>query len=412
MKNDIDRLMEEKDLDALFVVGSANHNSSMVYFTGIVHVSDAYLLKKRGEEPILFYQTMERDEADRTGLETKSFDDYPAEELITKFDGDLIKARAHRLKLILEDFDVTGRVSIYGSGDVGSFYGIFRETQSLIEGVELVTESRTSSVLTLAKMTKDEEEVEQIREIGEITVSTVDDVAGFLKSHQVKDGTLVNRQGEVLTIGEVKRRIDLWLAMRGAENPEGTIFAIGSDAGVPHSAGIDDQPVEIGKPIVFDIFPCQIGGGYFYDFTRTWCLGHAPDEVQKLYDDVLEVYKKVYAAIEPNRLCSDFQDLTCNLFQEQGHPTIQSDRKTLNGYVHSLAHGLGLDVHEGPNFYSREENKDVLLPGTVITVEPGLYYPERGMGARIEDTVWVRPDGFLETLVDYSMDLVLELEGV
>jgi Xaa-Pro aminopeptidase len=377
MKNDIDRLMEEKDLDALFVVGSANHNSSMVYFTGIVHVSDAYLLKKRGEEPILFYQTMERDEADRTGLETKSFDDYPAEELITKFDGDLIKARAHRLKLILEDFDVTGRVSIYGSGDVGSFYGIFRETQSLIEGVELVTESRTSSVLTLAKMTKDEEEVEQIREIGEITVSTVDDVAGFLKSHQVKDGTLVNRQGEVLTIGEVKRRIDLWLAMRGAENPEGTIFAIGSDAGVPHSAGIDDQPVEIGKPIVFDIFPCQIGGGYFYDFTRTWCLGHAPDEVQKLYDDVLEVYKKVYAAIEP-----------------------------------SLAHGLGLDVHEGPSFYKREENKDVLLPGTVITVEPGLYYPERGMGARIEDTVWVRPDGFLETLVEYSMDLVLELEGV
>ena len=248
--------------------------------------------------------------------------------------------------------------------------------------------------------------------MGEITVSTVEDVAGFLKSHKVKDGVLVNRQDEVLTIGEVKRRINLWLTMRGVENPEGTIFAIGSDAGVPHNEGLDHQPVEIGKTIVFDIFPCEVGGGYFFDFTRTWCLGYAPDEVQKVYDDVLDVYNKVYDAIEPNRLCSDFQELTCDLFEAKGHPTIKSDRKTLSGYVHSLAHGIGLDVHEGPDFYKREANKSILLPGSVITVEPGLYYPERGMGVRLEDTVWVRPDGTLETLVEYSKDLVLEIEGV
>jgi len=215
-----------------------------------------------------------------------------------------------------------------------------------------------------------------------------------------------------LTIGEVKRRINLWLTMRGVENPEGTVFAIGSDAGVPHNEGLDHQPVEIGKTIVFDIFPCEVGGGYFFDFTRTWCLGYAPDEVQKVYDDVLEVYNKVYEAIEPNRLCSDFQELTCDLFEAKGHPTVKSDRKTLNGYVHSLAHGIGLDVHEGPNFYKRDTNKSILLPGSVITVEPGLYYPERGMGVRLEDTVWVRPDGTLETLAEYSKDLVLEIEGV
>jgi Xaa-Pro aminopeptidase len=412
MKSDIDRLMEEKGIDALFVVGSANHNSPMVYFTGIAHISDAYLLKKISEPPVLFYQTMERDEAARTGLKTKSFDDYDHEALIAKFKGDLVKARAHRIKEIFEEFDVTGKVSIYGTGDVGSFYGIFSETQLVLKDVELLSESRPTSVLWIARMTKTEEEVEQIRKIGEATVATVDDVAGFLKSHQTKDGVLVNRQGEVLTIGEVKRRIDLWLAMRGAENPEGTIFSIGSDAGVPHSAGIDDQPVEVGKPIIFDLFPCHSGGGYFFDFTRTWCVGYAPDEVQKLYDDVRDVYEKVYAAIEPNRLCSDFQTLTCELFEAKGHPTVQSDKKTQIGYVHSLAHGIGLDVHEGPGFYRRDENKDVLLPGMVITVEPGLYYQEKGMGARIEDTVWVRPDGTLETLVEYSKDLVLKVDGV
>lgn len=411
MKTEIDRLMEEKGIDALFVIGAANHNAPMVYFTGVVHVSDAYLLKARGKPPILFYQTMERDEATRTGLQTKCLDDYDPEALIKKFDGDLVKVRAERLKLIFEEFQVGGKVSLYGTGDVGSFYGIFRQAQSVLEDVQFVSEPSNTSVLTMARMTKGNDEIEQIRKMGEITVATVKDVAGFLQSHRAEDGVLVDRQGETLTIGEVKRRIDLWLAMRGAENPERTIFAIGSDAGVPHSAGIDDHPVEVGVPIIFDLFPCQSGGGYFFDFTRTWCLGYASAEMRKIYDDVRQVYEQVYAAIEPNRLCSDFQTLTCELFQEMGHPTIQSDKKTLKGYVHSLAHGIGLDVHEGPGFYKRDENKDILLPGTVITVEPGLYYPDEGIGARIEDTVWVRPDGELETLADYPKELVLEIEG-
>jgi Xaa-Pro aminopeptidase len=53
----------------------------------------------------------------------------------------------------------------------------------------------------------------------------------------------------------------------------------------------------------------------------------------------------------------------------------------------------------------------VLLPGSVITVEPGLYYPDRGLGVRIEDTVWIRPDGVLETLVEFPKDLVLKMQG-
>ena len=80
---------------------------------------------------------------------------------------------------------------------------------------------------------------------------------------------------------------------------------------------------------------------------------------------------------------------------------------TTDGYVHSLAHGIGLDVHEAPSFYTKYE--DVLLPGSVITVEPGLYYPDRGLGVRIEDTAWMRPDGVLETLVEFPKDLVLKM---
>lgn len=411
MKSDLDHLMQEANLDALLVVGNASHNPAMTYFTGLVHVNDAYLIKKRGEAPVLFHFTMERDEAARTGLETKNLDDYDVEQLVQEAQGDLLKARAIRLRRIFEDYGVEGRVSIYGIGNVGPYFGIFRSLEKILPEIELVQEDDSLSVLKRARTTKDDEEVERIRRIGQITTGVVNDVANYLTSHRVRDGMLVNQQGELLTIGEVKRRIHLWLAMHGAESPEPPIFAMGYDAGVPHSIGRDEQALEIGKTIVFDIFPCEMGGGYFYDFTRTWCLGHAPDEVLQIYEDVLHVYGEVYRALTPNRRCRDFQVLTCELFEERGHPTKLTNKRTEEGYVHSLAHGIGLDVHEGPSFKNEDYNDDLLLPGSVITVEPGLYYPQRGLGVRLEDTVWVRPDGALETLVEYPMDLVLKIPG-
>ncbi len=411
MKRDIDRLMKETDIDAIFISGPAAHNPAMTYFTGLVHIGDGYLLKKRDEEPLLFHYPMEREEAALTGLATKNIDDYDINELFKEAGDDLTKARVLRIRKIFEEFGVQGRVSLYGKVEIGSSFGIFRELEKLLTDVELVSEELSTSVLSLARTTKEEDEIQRIRKVGEITVNVVNDVAGYLTSHQAKDGVLVDRQGEILTIGEVKRRIRLWVAMRGAEMPEGPIFAIGRDAGIPHSAGRDDQPIELGKPIVFDIFPCESGGGYFYDFTRTWCLGYAPDEVQEIYQDVFDVYEAMYKAITPEKPCKEFQVLTCKLFEDRGHPTNLSDRQTEEGYVHGLAHGIGLAVHEAPLFTNTEFNRAILQPGSVITIEPGLYYPDREMGVRLEDTVWIKPDGALETLVEYPMDLVLKVSG-
>jgi len=409
MKTDIDRLMKDANLDALLVIGPAGHNPYMTYFTGLVHVTRGYLLKKRDHSPVLFHGSMERDEAASTGLQIKNLDDYDPLELLQEAGGDPIRASAMLLQRIFKEFDVRGRVGLYGKTEIGPHYATLRLVGEALPDVELVGEASSRSVLTRARTTKDEDEVARIRKVGEITSTVVADVAGFLTSHQVKDGVLVDRQGEALTVGEVKRRINLWLAMRGAENPEGTIFAIGRDAGVPHSAGADDDLIPIGKPIVFDIYPCEAGGGYFHDFTRTWCLGYAPDEVQQVYEDVLDVFETVYQALKPNTPCRDYQVMTCELFEEKGHPTVLNNPKTKEGYVHSLAHGVGLAVHEGPYFSHVESNKDQLLPGSVITHEPGLYYPDRELGVRIEDTVWVHPDGTLEILAEYSKDLVLKM---
>jgi Xaa-Pro aminopeptidase len=263
------------------------------------------------------------------------------------------------------------------------------------------------STLLQAMATKDSSEVERIRRMGMITVEVVGQTADFLSGHRAKNDILVKPDGSPLTIGEVKSRINLWLAERGAENPEGTIFAIGRDAGVPHSSGNPGDLLRLGQTIVFDIFPCEAEGGYYYDLTRTWCLGYAPDEAQKLYEEVLSVYRQIRSELKVNALCRDYQYRTCELFEAQGHPTLKSTPQTEEGYVHGLGHGVGLNIHERPWFSMRATAGDRLAPGSVITVEPGLYYPERGLGVRLEDTVWVRPDGQFEVLADYPMDLVL-----
>ena len=410
MKTDLDALMQANNLDALLITGSAQHNPAMVYLTGGAHFTGD-LIKKRGQNPVLFYNAMERDEAAKTGLPTKNLGDYNFPELLKRFNGDTNQALSTRYQSMLADLGITsGRVAIYGLVELGAAFAIFNVLQEKLPEITLVGEPGNNSTILQARATKDVQEVDRIRQMGNLTTQVVAEVANFLTSHRVKDGTLVKRDGEPLTIGEVKSRIDLWLTERGVENPEGTIFAIGRDAGVPHSSGNPVDVLRLGQTIVFDIYPCEKGGGYFFDFTRTWCLGYAPDEVMALYDDVLATYRQLMGELRLNGPCKDYQLHACELFEARGHPTIRQDPKILEGYVHSLGHGVGLNVHERPWFSANATANEVLEAGSIFTVEPGLYYPEKGMGVRLEDTAWARPDGKMEILAEYPLDLVLPVK--
>jgi Xaa-Pro aminopeptidase len=102
--------------------------------------------------------------------------------------------------------------------------------------------------------------------------------------------------------------------------------------------------------------------------------------------------------------------MTCEYFESKGHKSPLNSKNPVEGYVHSLGHGVGLNIHERPfsSFMMSDDYR--LIPGAAIAIEPGLYYPERGMGARIEDTYWVRPDGKIELLADYPYDFVLPMK--
>lgn len=411
MKKDLDALMHAHELDALLVMGPGQHNPDMVYLTGGGHLTSADLVKVRDGKTVLFYSPMERDEAAKSGLATRNIQDYNYKKLLEEAGGAAPKALALRYQRMLADAGVeAGRVGVYGKVSIGPVFAVLNELQMLAPGLTLVGETG-NNVLLKARATKDAVEIARMRRMGQITTQVVGQVAEFLSSHKARNEMLVKKDGQPLTIAEVKSKINLWLVEKGAENPEGTIFAIGRDAGVPHSSGSPEDLLKLGQTIVFDIFPCEQGGGYYYDFTRTWCLGYAPDRAASLYEDVHSAYKQIMSELKADAPCADYQKRVSQIFEQQGHPTIESNPDTQEGYVHSLGHGLGLNVHEAPWFRSTAGADDRLEPGVVVTIEPGLYYPDHGMGCRLEDTVWVRPDGAMEILAEYPLDLILPVKG-
>jgi Xaa-Pro aminopeptidase len=277
----------------------------------------------------------------------------------------------------------------------------------MIPGVKITGETETS-IFDEAYATKDADELKALRVVAERTNAAMAEVVTFLKSHTVQDSTLVKSDGRPLTIGDVKRYLRGRLLEAGLEDQGETIFAIGHDAGVPHSRGAEGDPLKLGQSIIFDLFPRTLGGGYYHDMTRTFCLGYAPDEVKRAYDQVMHVFNDVMETLAVGEPCSRYQEMTCDFFERQGHKTIRSDPSTIEGYVHSLGHGLGLQIHSTPRLASVSE--DTIQPGQVFTVEPGLYYPDKGFGVRIEDTVYVDEEGEIHSLTPFSKDLVIEMK--
>jgi len=413
MKSDIDALMQTRDLDAILIVGHAEHNPPMYYMTGGGHVSHAALIKRKGEPAVLFCNDMEREEAAKSGLKVVPFSTYPYKELLDQAQGDPALAAALRYQRMFKDCGLaSGRVGIYGTYDVSSVIAILDHLRYLVPDLVFVGESRDNSLFMYAMETKDEKEVERIKRAGQATVEVVEKTRQYLVNCQVRDDeVLLNEKGSPLTVEDMKGKISLWLAERGVEPAEGFIFAIGRDAGVPHSTGNPADLMRLGQTIVFDIYPAERGGGYFYDFTRTWALGYATPEMEKLYNEVKAVYQKVTENLDLNASFKDYQRMVCEEYERNGHKTPLKNPETTEGYVHSLGHGVGLNIHERPWSGLTASDDNLLKPGVVITIEPGLYYPEKGMGFRIEDTYWVRPEGKIELLVEYPYDFVLPMKN-
>lgn len=166
-----------------------------------------------------------------------------------------------------------------------------------------------------------------------------------------------------------------------------TIVAGGIQACDPHERG--HGPLRAHEPIIFDIFPRSQKTGYFGDITRTFVRGRASEAVRKLYNTVLHGQKIAFNKMRAGTLTSDVHKAVQEFFVERGYKTGRHDGH-MEGFFHGTGHGLGLEIHEAPRVGSTSTGK--LQSGHVVTVEPGLYYPEIG-GVRLEDVALVTGNG-------------------
>ena len=143
----------------------------MVYLTGGAELTQAILVKKRGEPPILFHRSMERDEAAKSGLPTRDLGEYRLDLLVQQAGGDQTLGMVYLFEKMLNDLGLTsGRVALYGTLDAGTAYAIFTRLQQALPELELVGEMG-DSVFAEAMATKDEGEIERIRRMGKITTA-------------------------------------------------------------------------------------------------------------------------------------------------------------------------------------------------------------------------------------------------
>ena len=407
MRADLDRLMQERSLDALMVMGDSRGNTNHNWLTGGAHLENSLIVKRRSGPLTLIHGLMERDIAARTGMELVNRDSsYNSFQLLQKHDGNALEARADYLAQVVRDQHLHGRLGVYGMVDAGNAYTLLNRLNELIDG-EVVGEFG-DSLFTLARETKDDREIAEMHEAGRLTCAVVGDAADFIQGHATRDEILIQTSGDPLTIGDVKTFIRARQLHYGLTEDHGCIFSQGRDAGVPHNSGDPDMPLRLGQSIVFDIFPMR-ASGYFHDMTRTWSLGYATDEVLRAWEETKEIFDRVMRDLALGRSCRDYQLRTCEYYEALGHPTPLHTPGTQEGYVHSLGHGLGLDIHEEPRLSHAAGNGTLLQPGHVFSVEPGLYYPERGFGVRIEDTVAFNEAGALLNLTDFPYDLVLPM---
>jgi Xaa-Pro aminopeptidase len=409
VKSDIDRLMAERNLDALIVFGGEATNPHRAYLTN-GHEANATVFKKRGEPAVMITNAMEVENAQKSGLAVVTHNALGLHELWQEYKDDLDTILLKSYERYFERVGITGgRIGVYGFGDLGAMWETLKMLEQHFPGFTFVGE-RNDTLFDEAVATKDEDEIKIMQDVGRRTCLVMQAAWDFIAAHRAQNETVVKDDGEPLTIGDVKRFVRLRLMEHDLADVEGMIFAQGRDGGFPHSHGEDSEALQPGRAIVFDLFPRDLNTGYYHDVTRTWSIGYAAPEVQKAYNEVATAFKAAIDALKVGERTQKVQLVTLDVLEEFGHPTSRTDPGTTTGYMHSLGHGLGMEIHERPGF-THLWDKDAVQIGSVFSIEPGVYYPDSGYGVRIEDTVCVAKDGTIHNLTPMHKDLVLKLNG-
>lgn len=407
MRRDLDRLMNERGIAGMVVFANDGYDPGMYYATGERLLRAIYFRGADGRE-YLIHDPMERDSAARVGCDHAPFSQHGMNRLL---DEEVHAPRVYGRMIAetLETLGMTGRVAFFGSLDAGYAWQMFQRIHEVTPGIEVDTSQ--PDIMTIARSTKEPDELDAIRFASKGNVEAMNAAIAFMRSLKQKGDTFHGNGSGPVKLGDIRAVIQQAFLQNGLAESAPSIVSQGRDAGVPHNRGNDDDLLRAGVPILIDIFPGEVGGGYFSDMTRTFCLGKAPDALREAHAQVKEAFDTAISTLEVGARCRAYQDTVCDILEKHGHETPRSKAGTQEGYVHGLGHGVGLTVHEAPRLGGPESNTETIEPGMVITVEPGLYYPSKGLGIRIEDLVIVNADGTFENTTPVTYELEIEPAG-
>ncbi len=221
-------------------------------------------------------------------------------------------------------------------------------------------------IATLLRAVKDEEEIELMKKAQSITDAAFEHICNFIKPG--------------MTEMEIKNELEGFMFANGADSLSfDSIVASGPNGANPH-AQPSDRKVQEGEFIVIDF-----GAGYrdyHSDMTRTVCVGEPTDEMVDVYNIVKTAHEECAKAVRAGVVGKDIHDLSVKIISDAGYGDY---------YGHGLGHGVGVEIHEQPNFNPRCITE--IPEGAVLTIEPGIYLPGK-FGIRLEDFGLVTKDGF------------------
>ena len=266
---------------------------------------------------------------------------------------------------------------------VSNFFpcGIVRDIEKA--GISVTVSQKA---LVPERAVKTRQEISMIKDAQQAAVIAMRAAITMIANAEIDGRKFLKVKGKYLVSEDVKHIICSVLMDHNCYCRE-VIVAGGLQAADPHMRG--EGPLIAGQAIVIDIFPRHNTHGYWGDLTRTVVRGQPSPKLKKMYYAVKSAQIAALNEIKAGAKCSIVHNRALNEFRSRGfNQEVMNGRKT--GFIHNTGHGVGLEIHEAPSLGAGDER---LKNGNVVTVEPGLYYPDIG-GVRIEDVVVVTSRGW------------------
>jgi Xaa-Pro aminopeptidase len=372
MLDDMDALMEKYEIDGLFSYGSPFDSPNLLWLTGFRSGDRIFYLQNKGEEGIIGAPFNTLDRAKKESFVKRTYDMSESVVQLLKENKPVMEHRAALFGPMLQEL-FTGKVIGVPDEIPASILVLIQKLGYQVKVVrDLVPDARA---------TKTSKEIKMIKKAGDATVGAIKKVVELIKDSDVGANKTLMHNGSPLTVGKVKIALEHFLLDKNAESSEDTILAVGDKAFDWHYLGNPEDELKADVPIILDVFPRLKQDRYVADVTRTIVKGTPSKRVKEMFEAVQAAVDAVVDVLTDGAKIDDVNLACFNTLKQLGFDSRRLNPDAKDGMTHGLGHGIGLEVHEQPSMYKRE---DYFTEGHIMAIEPGVYFEGIG-GVRIEN---------------------------